>query len=221
MDISAPKNLKPRLSANASLATRRTIRPIGSQAESRSSPRTSLPVHSPFRDQSQRLDRAARWLANADQQVGIEAKFISLWTSFVTLYSKRELQKTEAEARREFLSYLITEANARDLYDIVWEIVPYELRILVWESNKSSIDLDENGYKLERFKNALEQEHAFALFDAIFSYIYSLRNAIAHGTWLPTLGLDRQLVAAAYRILARCIPIFVSELKRRLDAPEC
>lgn len=178
---------------------------------------------------SLRTYRALSWPHRAEQEKDDpDARFIFLWIAFNAAYAHElqdQMRFSETRLFYRFLSRLIESDREQLLYQIVWNVFPRSIHLLLdnpyvfqpfWEYQRGCLSEAEWKEKFIRSKTsafrALGRMDTRKVLLVIFERLYVLRNQLFHGgaTWNSSVNRDQ--LKQATDILGRVVPAIIAIL---------
>lgn len=180
-----------------------------------------------------RIHRALSWLNRAERCEDGDSQFIFLWIAFNAAYANEigEGEKSpEQKIFGQFIAKLVDLDKDEVLYQLIWKEYPGSIRVLLdnkyvfqtfwdYQNGKISKEQWENSFlsAKQAAGRALAEHRTTAVFTAILSRIYTLRNQLIHGGATWNSAVNRDQIRDCSALLGKIVPFIIQLM---MDNPD-
>ena len=179
-----------------------------------------------------RIHRALSWLNRAEQCDDGDGQFIFLWIAFNAAYANEigEGEKSpEQKIFGQFITKLVDLDKGDTLYNLMWQEFPGCVRVLLdnkyvfkpfWDYHNGKISEEQWDSSFKSAKQAasraLAEHRPTAVFTAVLSRMYTLRNQLMHGGATWNSAVNRDQIRDCSALLGKIVPFIIQLM---LDNP--
>ncbi|MCR5084278.1 MAG: hypothetical protein K6A65_02090 [Succinivibrionaceae bacterium] len=164
-----------------------------------------------------RIHRALSWVRQARSE-SLDLRFATLWIAFNAIYAQRIgnqfADPADRAALRSFLNRLCELDDGHEIYDLLWNEYPGNIRALIdcqwiyrgfWEYQLGRISRaafeEDFARAKEKVKAALSEGDTEAILATVFDRLYTLRNQVIHGGATCGSAANRKQLSIAAALL--------------------
>lgn len=179
-----------------------------------------------------RVHRALSWLNRAEQCEDADSRFIFLWIAFNAAYAN-EMSSEERSPEQKIFGVFIAKLVELDtddvLYKLLWDEFSGSVRVLLdnryvyqpfWDYHNGRCEREHWESSFQAAKQAagraLAEHRTAAVFAAILSRMYTLRNQLVHGGATWNSAVNRDQVRDCTALLGKIVPYVI---KLMMDNP--
>ena len=185
-----------------------------------------------------RIHRSLSWLdkaaCTADED--LDNRFIMLWIAFNAAYAKETaagLLGSERSGFRHFLQTLCRLDKGQQIYKLVWESFPGNIRLLLdnryifqpfWDFHNGLISetawQDDFARARQKAHKALAAKDTDTVLAVVFDRLYTLRNQLIHGGATCNSSVNRTQLKDGCAILLRFMPLMLWIMQQNHQYPD-